>query len=86
VEVALLIAASFAAVGAVALRSGVGANHRTALGALLGIVPGIVGAFVALFPRTDLIPDSAEPAIWIVIGTAVTGIILAAATIGFARR
>jgi len=85
-EVLLIIAAAFVAIGAIALRYGVGTRNRTALGAMLGIVPGVLGAFVALFPRTDLVPDSAEPAIWIVIATAVTGIILAAATIGFARR
>jgi hypothetical protein len=86
VEVMLLIGASFAMLGAAAVRMGAMSRNRLVVSAVLGIIPGLLGAFVALFPRTDLVPDSAEPAIWLVIGTAVTGIILAAATIGLARR
>jgi hypothetical protein len=49
-------------------------------------VPGILGAVIVLVPRTDLIPDSAEPYLWILIGLIASGIALIALTVGFARR
>jgi len=87
IEVALLVAASLVILGAGALRYRHAAAHNPrAYGALLGIVPGVLGAVVVLIPRTDLFPDNAEPAVWLVVGMAATGIILAAASIGLQRR
>ena len=62
------------------------ARHPLAIGALLGIVPGIIGAVVVLVPRTDLVPDAAEPFLWVTIGLVATGMALVALTIGFARH
>ncbi len=53
---------------------------------MLGIVPGILGAVVVLVPRTDLVPDTAEPFLWLVVGLIVSGAVIVAVTVGLARR
>lgn len=62
------------------------ARRPLALGAVLGIVPGVLGAMVVLIPRTDLIPDTAEPALWIVLTLVVSGVFLTAIWMGALRR
>jgi hypothetical protein len=87
VELALIVASILALVIIWILRSRASLTDRpVATGALIGIVPGILGAIIVLVPRTDLIPDSAEPFLWIVIGLIASGIVLIALTMGFARR
>jgi hypothetical protein len=61
-------------------------RHPIALGALLGIVPGIIGAVIVLVPRTDLVPDDAEPVVWLAVWLAVGFAVIIAATIGVVRR
>jgi hypothetical protein len=62
------------------------ARRPLALGAVLGIVPGVLGAMVVLVPRTDLIPDQAEPALWIALTLLVSGLFLTAIWMGALRR
>ncbi len=38
----------------------------------LGAVAGLLGAVAVLIPRTDLIPDELEPAIWVIVVTVVS--------------
>jgi hypothetical protein len=87
VELGLIVASILALVIIWILRSRPNLTGRpVATGALIGIVPGILGAIIVLVPRTDLIPDSAEPFLWILIGLIASGIALIALTVGFARR
>ena len=87
VEVGLIVASIFVIVAVWIMRARAHLAERPlAMGALIGIVPGILGAIVVLVPRTDLIPDSAEPFLWILIGLIATGIALVALSVGFARR
>jgi hypothetical protein len=62
------------------------ARHPLALGAVVGAVPGIIGAVVVLVPRTDLVPDAAEPFLWLAIGLVASGIAIVALTVGVARH
>jgi hypothetical protein len=62
------------------------ARRPLALGAVLGIVPGVLGAMVVLIPRTDLIPDQAEPALWIGLTLLVSGLFLTAIWMGVLRH
>jgi hypothetical protein len=62
------------------------ARRPLALGAALGIVPGILGAIVVLIPRTDLIPDQVEPALWIGLTLFVSGLLLTSIWLGALRR
>jgi hypothetical protein len=87
VELGLIVASILGLVVLWVLRSRAHLSDRPlAIGAVIGIVPGILGAVVVLVPRTDLIPDSAEPFLWILIGLIASGIALFALTVGFARR
>ena len=87
VELGLIVASILGHVILWVLRSRAHLTDRPlAIGALIGIVPGILGAVVVLVPRTDLIPDSAEPFLWILIALIASGIALIALTVGFARR
>ena len=62
------------------------ARHPVAFGSMLGIVPGILGAVLVLVPRTDLVPDSAEPYLWIGIALAASGAAIVALTIAAVRH
>lgn len=87
IELGLIVAGALAIVVVAALRARARlARHPLAIGAMLGIVPGILGAVVVLVPRTDLVPDAAEPVLWLALGLAATGVGLVAVTIGVARR
>lgn len=87
IELALIGAGALAILVVAVLRARATlARHPLAIGALLGIVPGIIGAVVVLVPRTDLVPDAAEPFLWLTIGLVATGMALVALTIGFARH
>ena len=87
VELGLIVASILAIVVVWILRSRAHLSERPlAVGALIGIVPGVLGAVIVLVPRTDLIPDSAEPFLWILIGLIASGIALIALTVGVARR
>ena len=87
VELALLVISAFVIVAAIAVRYRTRLVHRPLLlGALLGIVPGIVGSVVVLVPRTDLIPDAAEPYLWLTIGFIASGIALFALSRGAIER
>lgn len=87
VELALIVAATFAVLVIVVVRARAHLTTRPlAVGAMLGIVPGIVGAVIVLVPRTDLIPDQVEPDLWILIGLIASGAALLALSIGVARR
>ena len=79
VELALITAGALAILVAVAVRFRAQLRSRPVLlGSLLGIVPGILGAVIVLVPRTDLVPDSAEPWIWLMIAVLTSVIVLAA--------
>jgi hypothetical protein len=87
IELGLIVAAVLAIAILWVLRSRAHlADRPLAIGALIGIVPGILGAIVVLVPRTDLIPDGIEPLLWILIGLIASGVALIAVTAGFARR
>lgn len=87
VELWLIVASILSIVVLWVLRSRAHLMERPlVIGALIGIVPGLLGALVVLVPRTDLIPDEAEPFLWILIGLIASGIALIALTVGFARR
>lgn len=87
VELWLIVGAVLAVVVLWAMRSRtVMARHPLLLGALLGIVPGILGAIVVLVPRTDLVPDATEPYAWVLIGLIASGAAILALTIGVVRR
>jgi hypothetical protein len=62
------------------------ARRPLALGAALGIIPGILGALIVLVPRTDLIPDQVEPGLWIGLTLLVSGMFLTAIWMGAMRR
>jgi hypothetical protein len=86
-ELGLIVAAVLAIVAVSIMRTRAHLAERPlAIGALIGVVPGILGAIIVLVPRTDLIPDSAEPYLWILIGLIATGIALIALSVGLARR
>jgi hypothetical protein len=87
VELGLIVASTLAILVVLALGTRAHLRDRPiAIGAVLGIVPGILGAVIVLVPRTDLIPDSAEPFLWLLVGLVATGIVLVAVSVGFARR
>jgi di/tricarboxylate transporter len=87
VELGLIVASTLAILVVLALRTRAHLRDRPiVIGAILGIVPGILGAVIVLVPRTDLIPDSAEPFLWLLVGLVATGIVLVAVSVGFARR
>lgn len=87
VELALIAAAVLTVVVGWAIRTRAHSSARSlGVGAILGIVAGIIGAVVVLVPRTDLIPDGIEPLIWIVIGVVGTAVTVLALTMGWARR
>ena len=87
VELALITAGALAILVAVAVRFRVHLRSRPILlGSLLGIVPGILGAVIVLVPRTDLVPDSAEPWIWLTIAVLTSVIVLAAVSRGLFSR
>lgn len=62
------------------------ARRPLVVGALLGIIPGVLGAVVVLVPRTDLVPDAAEPYLWLLIGLVASGAVIVALGIGVVRR
>ena len=87
VELALLVGAALAILVLATVRVRATFSERpVVLGAMLGIVPGILGAVIVLVPRTDLIPDAAEPALWITVGLVTSGLALVAFSLGLARR
>ena len=87
VELALIGAGALALVVIWAIQGDHHLTRRPAFGgALLGIVPGILGAVVVLVPRTDLVPDPAEPYLWILVATVATGVVFAAVVRGVSRR
>jgi hypothetical protein len=87
VELWLIVAAALAIAVVWTIRARAHlAEHPLAIGAMLGVVPGLIGAVIVLVPRTDLIPDGVEPLLWILIGLTASGIALVALSVGFARR
>ena len=87
IELGLLVAAALAILVVATMRVRATFSERPAmLGAMLGIVPGIIGAVVVLVPRTDLIPDAAEPVLWITVGLVTSGFALIAFSLGLARH
>jgi hypothetical protein len=76
VEIAFLISLTIAALILLVTRLAPGAPGRGTR-ALLGLVPGLLGAFVVLAVSTDLVPDSLERRALPVVVIAVTvGIVL----------
>lgn len=79
IELAFLVASALVLLVFAAVRYRLHLGHRPLLvGALFGVVPGIVGAVVVLVPRTDLVPDGAEPFLWVAIGLVAGGFVLLA--------
>ena len=62
------------------------ARHPLASAAALGVVPGLLGATVVLVPRTDLIPDQVEPALWVGLIVVVSALFMTAIWMGAMRR
>jgi hypothetical protein len=62
------------------------ARRPLALGAALGIVPGILGAIVILVPRTVLVPVQVEAGLWAGLAIIVSGLFLTAIWLGVPRR
>jgi hypothetical protein len=87
IELALIVGSALALLVAVAVRVRGHLGRRPILiGALLGILPGVLGAIIVLVPRTDLVPDSAEPYLWFTIALVASGIALLALSRGVAGR
>lgn len=87
IELWLLATGVLAVAVAWAIRSRASLARRPlAVGAMLGVVPGILGAVLVLVPRTDLVPDAAEPYLWLLIGLVGSGAAIVALTIGVVRR
>ena len=87
IELALIVASAIALLTVAAVRYRLRLSQRPrVLGALLGIVPGVLGAIIVLVPRTDLIPDSAEPYLWLLLGLLASGIAIVALTRGLAEH
>jgi di/tricarboxylate transporter len=87
VELGLIVTSTLAILVVLALRTRAHLNDRPlVIGAILGVVPGILGAVIVLVPRTDLIPDSAEPFLWLLVGLVATAVVLVAVSVGYARR
>ena len=87
VELALITSGALAILVAVAVRFRSQLRSRpVVLGSLLGIVPGILGATIVLVPRTDLVPDDAEPWIWLLIAILTSVVALAALSRGLFSR
>jgi hypothetical protein len=87
IELALIVGSALALLVLIAVRYRSRLGQRPLLlGALLGILPGILGAIVVLVPRTDLVPDAAEPYLWLGLGLLATGIAIIALSLGLARH
>jgi hypothetical protein len=87
IELWLLAAAVLAVIVVWAMRSrATVARHPVAFASMLGVVPGILGAVLVLVPRTDLVPDAAEPYLWIAIVLAASGAVIVALTIAVVRH
>jgi hypothetical protein len=87
IELWLIVGAALLVVAAVAHRYRATLVRRPlASAAALGIVPGLLGAVVVLVPRTDLIPDQVEPALWVGLIVVVSGLFMTAIWLGALRR
>jgi hypothetical protein len=87
VELWLIVAAAILVVAAAAFHIRARfARRPVVIGAVLGIVPGILGAIIVLVPRTDLVPDTFEPLLWFLIATLAGAAALLALSVGVARR
>jgi hypothetical protein len=87
IELALIVASALALLALAAVRYRTRLSQRPLLlGALLGILPGILGAIVVLVPRTDLVPDALEPYFWVALGLVASGIALVAVSLGVVRH
>ncbi len=87
IELALIAAGSLTILVVWFVRSRAHLMDRpNAVGAMLGIVPGILGAVIVLVPRTDLVPDQAEPFIWLIVVVVVGCVAVIAWSTGSARR
>jgi hypothetical protein len=87
IELWLIVGGALLIVAAVAHRYRATIVRRPLAAAVaLGVVPGILGAVVVLVPRTDLIPDQVEPALWVALIVVISGLFMTAIWLGALRR
>lgn len=61
-------------------------SDRVWVRALIGIVPGVIGALIILVTSMDLLPDDIEDGAWIFVLVVISGIAIAGTTYRLARR
>ncbi len=54
--------------------------------ALIGIVPGLIGALIILVTSMDLLPDDIEDGAWIVVLIVISALAIAGTTYRLSRR
>jgi hypothetical protein len=85
VEIALVIAASSVLLVWLVLRVSPGTDRRGAR-ALIGLVPGALGAFLVLTTNVDLIPDDLESRALPLVIVAISGVVALITIRGLVRR
>jgi len=87
IELWLIVGGALLIVAAVAHRyRATIVRHPLASAVVLGVVPGLLGAIVVLVPRTDLIPDQVEPALWVALIVVISALFMTAIWLGALRR
>jgi hypothetical protein len=61
-------------------------SDRVWVRALIGIVPGIIGALIILVTSMDLLPDDLEDGAWLVVLVAISAVAIVGTTYRLARR
>jgi hypothetical protein len=85
VEIALVIAASSVLLVWLVLRVSPGTDRRCAR-ALIGLVPGALGAFLVLTTNVDLIPDELESRALPLVIVAISAVVALITIRGLVRR
>lgn len=61
-------------------------SDRVWVRALIGIVPGVIGALIILVTSMDLLPDDVEDGAWIFVLIVISALAIAGTTYRLARR
>jgi hypothetical protein len=61
-------------------------SDRVWVRALIGIVPGVIGALIILVTSIDLLPDDIEEGAWLFVLIVISAIAIAGTTYRLARR
>jgi hypothetical protein len=61
-------------------------SDRVWVRAMIGIVPGVIGALIILVTSMDLLPDDVEDGAWVFVLVVISAIAIAGTTYRLARR